>query len=206
MDFNLASLVSKLKDQKINDQINSVCAIILEDKEGLAARCFFIHRTLKVPTHKNQVALVGGHIKKGEDCLDAIAREIAEETALAINNFNYIGVSQGCYTATNHYIQPFVFSLKSDLFAGINSNGEWDKGYLYPLRHLQSSQWSYFENHMKPGNKKVLMVELIFKEDTEYFSNFNIERPQQFILWGATARIIWHFLALLDTKGKACID
>jgi nucleoside triphosphatase len=58
---------------------------------------------------EGQYALVGGHVELGETLLDAVKREVKEETNLDVYGFEFLGVQDCIFDKGFHKKKHFVF-------------------------------------------------------------------------------------------------
>ncbi|MCB9094461.1 MAG: NUDIX domain-containing protein [Halobacteriovoraceae bacterium] len=158
---------------------------------------FFIHRSRNMPTHKNQIAFVGGNKKEGELPLQAARREFEEELSISHNFLEFMGYLPVIQTIGNRKILPLAFGIEKQHLDGVVSNGEWDYAFLYPLKALQEKKyWSHGINHDRNPAFQILFFPMEPEKTLQiYPTDYSM---QEFYLWGATARIAWNLFQDYD--------
>ncbi len=161
---------------------------------------FLIKRSEKVPTHKGQLAMPGGHRDAGENSPEMVAlREFTEETSIEAKNVDVIGNMKAVYTNRNQRIIPVCGRLnisKEEFLADLKSNGEWEDGILISFKSLcDRDSWDYGLRFGADKNGELLFRSIA---PDEYISNnSDLNQQNYYMLWGATARITWRMLDLL---------
>lgn len=138
-------------------------------------------RSREVGDHQGQVAFPGGSVDpEDRDSLDAAIREAREEVGLAADRAQVLGRLDDFPTITGFLVTPWVVQVPS--FEGVApTSGEVDAVFPFPLswladdRHVLRLPW-------RPGD---LLVEVLFIPYGE------------FLIWGATARILWQFWEII---------
>lgn len=148
-----------------------------------------------MPTHSGQIAFVGGHRHAHETSPWNVAcREFQEETGYSPDQLEFMGYLPVVLTARMQPIVPVVAKLKLsalDYLASIKSNGEWDVAFAYKWSDLMSEdKWEYAWRNS--SQKSPVLFHHI--SSGQYLSS----GPNQdsYLLWGATASMIWSFLRL----------
>ena len=133
-------------------------------------------------THKGEVSFPGGTQDPGEELADTALREAWEEVGLDPATVELVGELDHVSTArSNVYIVPFVGFLPGRPVGLTASPGEVDEILLVPLTEL--------------------LLDEVFREEVWDFEESS--RPMHFFelvgdtVWGATARILHQFLALV---------
>lgn len=169
---------------------SAALCLIVEDS------LFFIKRGEDVPTHKGQIAFVGGHMKANEtDSKETIKREFLEETSIDASYIEFKTSLPESFTRGKKKIFPWVAESKlnkKDFQAQLKSNEEWDQYYLVPIKDLKEKKlWQRSSFHKDVYQYEVLFFPFI---GTEVISNRSMAQVP--ILWGATARMVWNFINL----------
>jgi len=170
----------------------SGASVLLRNDEYL----ILIKRSFSMPTHPGQMAFVGGHKKESENHPFHVAyREFEEETSHSKDSIECIGLLKPVYTAKGQPIIPVVANLKMEIgsfLAGATSNGEWDHMIAIPWKTInRMDQWT-FADIKSHSNYQILMTTIAAGT---YLHHKN-QNDADFVLWGATARMLWDYLAL----------
>lgn len=157
---------------------------------------FFIKRNDEVPTHKGQIAFVGGNFNDDEsDSLTAVKREFLEETSIDAGNLEFITELELVYTQKSKKIFPWIAKCKlskEEFIKKVKNNSEWEQFFLVPLSELCKKQfWQIASFHKDSMSHYVFFFPFI---KDRYFSNLPINSTP--ILWGATARMVWSYINL----------
>lgn len=146
----------------------------------------FTQRTDQVKNHKNQISFPGGvREKKDRSLLETALRESEEEIGLSPKMVDVLGQLGEIFTPTRYRITPFVGLLHSPFSLNVNPR-EIKKVIRVPLKHL-----------LEPKNMTVDPVEFFPKRfDIPYF------RYKNHTIWGATGRITWELVQLLQKNGN----
>lgn len=148
-----------------------------------------------MPTHAGQMAFFGGLRKPSEiDPWEVAQREFEEETSLKRENIKLVGYLPVVMTAHLQSIVPILGKLlltTSDFFKYANSNGEWDEVIAYPwTRLLEEDNWEYAWRNS--DSRSPVLFHPICKGTYIPLKN----DKDSYVLWGATASIIWSFFRL----------
>ncbi len=149
-----------------------------------------IQRSQEVPSHKGQLALLGGHRNKNElSPLETAQREFEEETGLDASEVAYHSYLPSVKTGRGNTIVPVLGRYqksKEHFLEMAKSNGEWDDLLLVDVNYLSNiDNWQKAKTNYRTGN--LYFVPIL---PDVYDSQKNSENH---ILWGATAKIIWYF-------------
>jgi 8-oxo-dGTP pyrophosphatase MutT (NUDIX family) len=180
-----------LQEHTLNDSEWKGAVLFLCNKESV----FLIKRSEKMPTHGGQIAFVGGHKKVGEkDPWIVAQREFEEETNHSASILNFLGFLPVTMTARMQPIVPVVAELNlttMDFLKDVKSNGEWDDIIAYPWAELtQEEKWEFaWRNGF--GRSAVMFHPI---SPGTYIAAEPPIKP--YLLWGATAGMIWDFLHL----------
>lgn len=186
---NLAELSHITKnDQLKNSWSGAVNMIFVEDS------ILFIKRSDEMPSHKGQVGFLGGHKQSGElEPKETGFRELEEESAISSKEFEFMGLADPVYTSSKRVIIPVVSKCllsKQELVSNMKSNGEWSDFVLTNISYLQDSKnWQFAKMYSKD------QFNIYFVPLTQCSSTYYPARvvSTDFILWGATAKMIWNF-------------
>ena len=155
-----------------------------------------IKRSLTMPTHAGQMAFIGGYRKPHETHpFEVILREFGEETGLGAEVLGPQGLLRPVRTARSQPIVPVVAELLmpvQEFLTSAASNGEWDELIAVPWDQLnQPHRWSWgvFNGHTP---HPVLMTPIAAGRYLQHRG----DSSRTHILWGATARMVWDYLAL----------
>ncbi len=162
----------------------------------------FIKRSQSMPTHAGQMAFFGGHKKESEQHPFEVARrEFVEESGLAEKNIECVGVLAPVMTARAQPIVPVVATLRmspEDFLTAARSNGEWEDLVAVPWSELRNEaiwDWGYFNG---PRVYKVLTLPL----HAGRYLHFRGDNSRSYVLWGATARMVWNYLSIYHAALK----
>jgi 8-oxo-dGTP pyrophosphatase MutT (NUDIX family) len=181
----LRNILNTRERQTINcpDYVRAAVIVPLFNKEG-SCHILFTKRTEEVKHHKGQISFPGGAFDEEDGDLRKTAlRETFEEIGLNEKDVRIIGTLDDIVTSTKFVVTPFV-------------------GYFsYPYRFRLSPR----------EIDELIEVPLSFMFDPECFSaREHVEGELREIvftyqygkhaIWGATARILKQFLALIPTE------
>ncbi|MFN8370150.1 MAG: NUDIX domain-containing protein [Bacteriovoracaceae bacterium] len=175
----------------------AVLALLVEDS------FFFIKRSLDVPTHKGQIAFIGGHRKESEQHpYDVCRREFEEECKISSLHLEFLGLVPLVFTSSQTPIVPVLSKLNMDLKTfknQIESNGEWDIGFTVSRKNLASLDlWG---SGLFVGQKReyLMYYKSLEKSDFSVVKSYT-EVPENLLLWGATARMVWNFYKTIEMR------
>ena len=106
------NLLFKITDEDVGEKIypmnnpdtrNAVRVILTNDYGQIA---------LLNKQKKNEFKLIGGGVDDGETLIDALKREVLEESGCKITDISEIGFVQECHTKNNFVQTSFIFSAK----------------------------------------------------------------------------------------------
>src|SRR5680860_1513283 len=152
-------------------------------EEGGTAWVLLTRRAAHLRTHKGEVSFPGGGQDPGESLTDTALREAWEEVALNPATVELVGELDHVSTATSAaYIVPYVGFLPGRPAGLVASPGEVGEILLVPLTEL--------------------LLDEVFREELWAFEDSSSRSMHFFELvgdtvWGATARILHQFLALV---------
>ncbi len=152
-----------------------------------------IKRSDTMPTHKGQMAFMGGHKKKSEiHPFETALREFEEESGLVASDLEIHGLIYPVLTTAKRLIIPVLASYpgaKEDFLSLAQSNGEWNDLVLVPLEYLSNTElWS--RGRVTTENPYHVYFAPLMKEHCIYLSE---HKSEPYLLWGATAKMILNF-------------
>jgi 8-oxo-dGTP pyrophosphatase MutT (NUDIX family) len=150
---------------------------------GPNLRLVFTKRSDTLSRHAGEISFPGGLADRGENPAAAALREAQEELGLRPSDVELLGALPPVHTrVTGILIVPFVGLLRRD--PAFTPNAEEIADVLeFPLSDLMAAASEREFEH--EGVKYLTQV-------------FEMEGN---VIWGATARILWSFLDLLETRG-----
>lgn len=132
-----------------------------------------------MPTHKGDIAFIGGHKKKQESILECAMREFEEELNLSSESLNFRGYMSPVLTSKFTKVAVCVFELNLDknrFMKSIKSNGEWDESFFIDYSVLNDIEsWTFAKMIQNDLEKRI------------YFCS--LPRPGKNI-WGMTASVL----------------
>lgn len=155
---------------------------------------FLIKRSHLMPTHAGQMGGIGGLRKSYEQNIAEVAkREFTEETSMSDEMIQILGALPSVMTARNQSIIPVIAWLnttREDFFNQVKSNGEWTDIISVPWSDLFNiNHWSW--------GRRIGLTEiqiLLFPLTPSRYKHYQNKNDETYILWGATARMIWSFI------------
>ncbi|MBT3983576.1 MAG: NUDIX domain-containing protein [Bacteriovoracaceae bacterium] len=211
-DFLKGVLPQKLSEIQYNSRFSELKTVVsVEDDWGGAVLCcivedslLYIKRTESMPTHKGQVAFMGGHKQESECPTQTVLRELEEEGGIASEHIQIHGYLPALFTARKQLIIPVVGELSltiSELKKTIASNGEWDICFAVKIEALSDiEKWSYAQKWGAISDEAILFRGLGIHE-VELMRNYG-ELVHNFVLWGATAHFTNSFLKAITDPGS----
>lgn len=144
----------------------------------------FTRRTDRVQSHKGQISFPGGMEEIGDQSIEATAlRETNEEIGLSVSSIEILGRLPVIRTVTGFDITPVVGWTNSPLHLRLNSE-EVEKVFCVPLSWLANpSNWAERLYTRSNGTQEPVI----------FYESYADE-----ILWGATAKMVWHLLQALQ--------
>lgn len=157
----------------------------------------FIKRSESMPSHKGQVAFVGGYRKQGEQTpFETLEREFKEEMGIGFEG-EWLGLLPPVFTSGGNLTIPVWCRWKEDessLFQQIQSNGEWVDAFTVSLVKLsEPSHWS-FGMYSGQRNRRLFFRSLMGEE----YTSLNKKNERAHLLWGATGRVVYDFFKILN--------
>lgn len=172
-----------------SDAVPAAVLIPLFKKDG-HLHVLFTKRTEKVEHHKGQICFPGG-ASSPEDSTTLVTalREAFEEVGIREEDVNILGSLDDMITSTNFVVSPFVGAIPYPYNFQV-SKDEVAELIEVPLKALMNKRNVRQEYEIRGG--------LLFPV---YFYEYN-----GYVIWGATARLLTHFLALLREAGVKSAD
>ena len=177
-----AVLVGRQRQVVVRDDLRPAAVLIpLYEADG-EHHILFTRRTENVEYHKGQVSFPGGARDEGDESLLATAvRECCEEIGLLDRDIEILGELDDTATITSNFaVSPFVASIPHPYDFRINHE-EVVEVVGVPIRAL-----------LAPGNpgEEYGVLDGIYRHTYTY-------RHGDFVIWGATARMLKQFLDLV---------
>lgn len=153
-----------------------------------------IKRSDEMPSHKGQMGFLGGH-KHAEEVEPQVTafRELEEESGMSSRDFEFLGLADPVYTSGKRVIIPVVSeyqSTKEQLIQEMKSNGEWSDFVLTKINFLKEpDNWQLAKMYTK--REFIIYFVALTQCSSRYYPVKT--RTSDFILWGATAKMIWNF-------------
>ncbi|TDT60974.1 NUDIX hydrolase [Fonticella tunisiensis] len=147
-----------------------------------------------------EISFPGGKIEEGEGSLNAAIRETSEELGIKNEDIEVIGRTDILITQHNKIIYPYVGYIK-DINKINPSRDEVDHVFCVPLKF-------FLENEPEArGIKLISEIEeefpyLDFEKKVTYRllpgrSKIYFYKYDDYIIWGLTAKILYHFIGLI---------
>jgi 8-oxo-dGTP pyrophosphatase MutT (NUDIX family) len=153
-------------------------------KEG-SYYCLFTKRTEKVKYHKGEISFPGGNADPVDaDLLATALREVHEEIGVKPEDVGLVGALDEIMTMSNFIISPFVGFIPYP-YPFVPSSEEIEEIIVLPLV-------GFLEEGVLSEDYRT------YNERTEKVS---IYQSGGYVIWGATAKILRHFLDLIGAEG-----
>lgn len=191
---NLDELSARSNMANLNNWSGAVNLLLLDE------HVVFIKRSENMPSHKGEIAFMGGYrkVEDNHDPFVSAAREFREESALDSKIVDYLGLLSPVTTSRNKMIIPALgrISLNREEFLDqVKSNGEWTELITVPISYLMlRSNWvqgSWNSYHQRGA---ILFCPIPRNSYFSYQSKDDVDH----MLWGATARIVWDSLNIIE--------
>lgn len=162
---------------------SSAVLLLLFDRQG-ETHVVLTKRTHEVANHKGQISLPGGAREPHDpSLLDTALRETREELGIEGSQVEIVGRLPDVYTAVSNFnITPFVARLASPPRYRPDP-GEVAEVLEVPLSAFRNPEKAWEEERSGPEGKR-----------TVYFFQYG-----EHVIWGATARIMKHYLEEVDS-------
>lgn len=162
-----------------------------------------IKRSELVKTHKGQWAFFGGHRDHVQESPEMVAlREFEEESHLSQDEVEFLGLLPPTFTRSSFSIIPVLGRIRlgqNELKEKMKTNGEWDLAVSIPFKHFyQFDSWVYGQSQgLGSVNPIYFLYFPLQLKNLEVLSADSYELGNKdYLLWGATARMIWNFLRI----------
>lgn len=149
-----------------------------------------------MPTHRGQVAFFAGHKQASElHPFEVAKREFQEESGITADVISYEGLLSPVFTNRSQAIVPVIGRLHleiDDFFQQAVSNGEWTDLIAVPwsvLRNADGWEWGELSG---VAPRKILF----FPIAPDSYLHHKQPTSASYMLWGATARMVWDYLSL----------
>lgn len=139
----------------------------------------FTQRTLTVEHHKGQISFPGGRLDDGETLTDCVLRETHEEVGIPPRVVRLLGALDDIWTPTRYIVTPFV-GLAPYPWEFRLSAAEIEQLLLTPVSDLLDPA-IYDETQIQYEDRTAIVPYYHWGD---------------FIIWGATGRIVRQFLSL----------
>jgi 8-oxo-dGTP pyrophosphatase MutT (NUDIX family) len=181
--------------QEQSDSHGVMIALVVEDS------LLFVKRSHTMPSHKGQVALIGGHRHPNEEFPDATAlREFFEETNLSLDHFELITTLPPVFTSREISILPMLAFYHQDqnyLKKNLKTNGEWEVAFLVELSYLFNQDNWVEADRISISKRQNLLFCSLAQQNIKLLKG---EPQYPLVLWGASARVVDHLRNLILTK------
>ena len=185
MGFNKKSFLKVLdrysKKRIINSKLINAAVLIPLFSQNGECHLLFTKRTDKVETHKGEISFPGGVQDKTDgNLLETALRETYEEIGINTEDVEILGELDDIETNTNFIISPFVGIIPHPYEFKINEI-EIEELIHVPLESLLNGDNFWEESWNYKGRKYPM-----------YFYRY-----EDNIIWGATGKIVKHFLDII---------
>ena len=175
---NNNELITSKLNTKYNGRIFKHSAILLILKKiNDRYHIILTVRSNEMPSHAGQISFPGGKVDlKDKTITDTAIREAGEEIGIKNHELEIMGYLDICMTGTDYLIAP-VIALSNDKFEPIIDKREVSYIFTIPLSFINNT--NNLELHAK-----------VFKGVKREFFVYNY---MDYVIWGATARILKDF-------------
>lgn len=187
LDKRIKEILTHRPKVFLNDPQRKRAAVLIPIfRKGNAYYILVTKRTEQVPQHKGQISFPGGRQNPGEDLLTTALREAQEEIGLREKDVTILGELDDMFTFSSDFlISPFVGFIPYPYPLNINYQ-EIAEIIEIPWTALTDPQNWRQELTKKDG----LFLPLFFFDYHDY------------LIWGATARILRQLIDLFCTNEK----
>jgi 8-oxo-dGTP pyrophosphatase MutT (NUDIX family) len=185
MEEQLRELLSKRKRLVLNgEQLRHSAVLVPLLAINETYHILFIRRSQQVEHHKGEISFPGGVCEKGDNSFESTAlREAFEEVGIQPQDVVILGMVDDMETVSTRYRVTPVIGVIPYPYSFTLSDKEVDEILTVPVSQL-----------LDGNNGK---EESILREGKRYTSS--VYRYRDYLIWGATARILKNFLALWKT-------
>lgn len=182
LETRIAEILASREYRQIKDHklAPSAVLLLLFEKEG-ACHILFTRRSDKVAYHKDEISFPGGTIDPDDsDLLHTALREVAEEIGLDSRDVNILGRLDDISTVTTGFmITPYV--------------GVFSYPYKFQINTDEISELIFLPLRVLAEECRVEASEVTWEGKQLAAYHFYVK---DYIIWGATARILKQFLDL----------
>jgi coenzyme A diphosphatase NUDT7 len=201
----LKHMVASLKGRKVNIIGHEVCSksavlLPLVVYQGQVS-VLFERRSQRLKHQPGEICFPGGSIEPSDSsAAQAAVRETCEELGITPDDIELIAPLDLLVSPFNQIIYPYLSEIKDYTKIHPNSN-EVESVFCVPVDHLRLSYFSYHQVDVIPKLSKDFPYGLIPGGENYNWKNgfypvyFYIYK--KWVIWGLTARILNHFLALI---------
>ena len=198
-DLNLPrELITSAKDGATPESSWTGAVVFLFVREHV----LFIKRSETMPSHRGQIAFVGGHRQSGENPWETAQREFNEETGMDPSLLRLAGFLDVVKTSTMSKIVPNVCYLDMDpaeFVAKIRSNGEWSEAMMVPFESLLDKDcWTFARSVLRDSEYLIKFYPIM---RNSYLAHSG-DNGKDHLLWGASAKMIWNFFKFYGDDAK----
>lgn len=184
------------QDAKNSKWTSAVCFLLVGDSVAI------IRRSDSMPSHKGQLAFIGGHRNPSENSpIDTAKREFFEESSLLAEDLEVHGLLPSVQTNYGKVIVPVLLEYKkskSYFLDNATSNGEWEDLILVPLSYLGDLNLWKTGRCFTSIEYDILFLPIIRGNFQSYQGHYESHH----LLWGATARMIWSFFQIYGSSAR----
>jgi len=184
MEAELKAFLSQRKKEVIVEPSRVPSAVLVPlYKENGKYHLVFIRRSIRVPTHKGQIAFPGGaRHKTDKTLLDTALRETHEEIGVKPEDVTVLGELDDQVTTTSNFIlTPFIGVIP------------WPYEFMLCKAEVERLIFVPLDALMDKKSRKPEMETLNGQEYPSYAYYYHGKR-----IWGATARVINMFLEAIS--------
>ena len=178
----------------------AVLVPLIERDDGLYLLYEVRARTMN--SQPGEVCFPGGKMEPGEDAVQCALRETWEELAIPADKIRVWGQLDFIAHRSNFLMQPVLALVEEEALEQICPNpAEVDKTFLVPLSHLMETEPLEYEYPLVPAPREDFPYDLVgiprsypWRTGRE---NVPVYPWNDHAIWGLTARITRHLVALL---------
>lgn len=167
----------------VDEQLKQAAVLVpIYEKSGIY-HILFTKRSDQVEHHKGQVSFPGGAHDEGDYDLQFTAlRETYEEIGVHPQDVEVIGQLDDIVTISNFLVTPYVGRILRSPYNFVPYVKEVASILEVPLSHLLDPANLRWDSRLRPDGTEFAMPTYLFNEH---------------VIFGATARILHHFLSLI---------
>ncbi|MGN1387689.1 MAG: NUDIX hydrolase [Bacillus sp. (in: firmicutes)] len=172
-------------------------------------------RALKMRKQPGDISFPGGRIDDTDESpLSAALRETSEELKIDVNKVQVIGQLSPYITSPSFVIYPFVGTIEGDQFLENYNKDEVQELFTVPVKWLLNHEPYLHLVTITPEPSPDFPFDKIMNGTDYQWRSRSVEEwffeYEQYTIWGLTARILRHFIAILkqgdflDLADSAC--